>query len=351
MIRSIETILEQLKANLQSSNSELADFPQYGNLYAIFRAIGSTIVEQDVSINTLTSNLFLSTATGSSLDAKAREFNIIRKLGTPASGGIVCLGTNNNIPPNTVLTESNSGLQFLVTDRIILSNSRSFGSIKCTEFTPLGNLRAGTELVSSLFPNTKFIVGTSYNTFTSTYNGGLIGGSIREEDDVLRTRILETLQSLSLSTIEALRLSALNINGITKVAVVENQPSLGYITIYINNSQTNILKTVETELNLIKPVGVAINVKTFTNIPIDINLSISTLSSTNTAQLNNSIIDAIQTYITSLNEGDTLTREAIAGSVLRLPNIINVNILAPSSNIVTSENEVPVLNNINISYI
>lgn len=351
MPRSIENILDQMRANLESTNSELANFPNFGNLYSIFRAVGTAIIEQDVALNALSSNLFLTSATGSSLDSKAQEFNIQRKLGTPSAGGIICLGDSINIPLNTILTDPKTGLQFSVTNRIIVGNSKGVGSIKCTEFTPLGNLRPGTELVSSVFSNIKFIVGTSYDPFTSSYKGGLVGGSIREDDDQLKSRILSTLKSLSLSTIEAIELAALNINGITKVVVVENEPSLGYITVYINNSQSNTIKLVEQELNLVKPVGVALQVKTFVNILIDLNLSISTVSNSNTNLLNNSIIDSAQSYINSLNSGDTITREALAGTILKLGSINNVNIITPSSNIFIKSNEIPSLNNINISYI
>ena len=351
MIRSIETIIDQMRAELESSNSELANFPNFGNLYSIFRAVGSTIIEQDVALDTLNSNLFLTTATGDSLDAKANEFNIQRKLGTPSAGGIICLGSSINIPPNTILTDPKTGLQFSVTERIIIGGTRGVGSIKCTEFTSSGNLRPGVELLSSVFSNIKFIVGNSYDPFTSSYKGGLVGGSSREEDAELKTRILTTLNSLSLSTLDAIELAALNINGITKVSVVENEPSLGYITVYINNSQTNTIKLVEQQLNLVKPVGVALQVKTFNNILIDVNLSISTFSNTNTSLLNNSIVDAIQTYINSLNQGDTITRESLAGSILKLGSVNNVNILTPASNILIKSNEVASLNNINISYI
>lgn len=351
MPRSVENILDQMRANLESSNSELATFPNFGNLYSIFRAVGATIIEQDVALNTLNSNLFLTTATGASLDLKAEEFNIQRKLGTPSAGGIVCLGDSFNIPLNTILTDSKTGLQFNITDRVIVGNSKGVGSIKCTEFTPLGNLKPGTELVSSVFSNIKFIVGTSYDPFTSSYKGGLVGGSVKEDDDQLKSRILSTLKSLSLSTIEAIELAALNINGITKVVVVENEPSLGYVTVYINNSQANTIKLVEQELNLVKPIGVALQVKTFINILIDINISISTISNSNTSLLNNAIIDSVQSYINSLNSGDTITRESLAGSILRLGSINNVNILTPASNIFIKANEIPSLNNINISYI
>jgi len=353
MIRTLDTIIDQMRVSLEETNSELADFPLYGNLYSIFRAVGASIIEQDVKLETLNSSLFLSTATGNSLDDKAKEFNIVRKLGTASSGGVICLGGTSNIAADTILTDNKTGLQFSIINTIIINNgSRSTGSIQCTEFTPFGNLKAGTELVSSLYPNLKFIVGTSYNVFTNLYQGSLVGGSFREDDDILKIRILNTLQSLSLSTVQALQLEALNTNGVSRISVVENVPSLGYITVYINNAQANIINTVSKKLKAIKPIGVALQVLTYTDVPIDLTISISTSALPNSITLlNNTIISAAHNYINSLNQGDTVTKEGLAASILKIPNITNINVVSPASNILIKSNEIATLNNTNISYL
>lgn len=349
-IRTIEEIIDQMRTSLVDDNSELANFPEYGNLYAIYRSVAAAIVEQDVKINTVSSNLFLNSATGEALDAKGKEFNIIRRDGLPSTGGIIVLGDITNIPAGTILTDNQTGLQFTVVNRISLIAQRGIGTIECVEFTGLANLNAGRELFSSLFPNTKFIIGTSYDPFLSLYRGGLIGGSERETDDQLRQRIINTLSTLSTSTINALELAALNVNGVSKVTVVENNPGLGYITVYINNSQKSILNQVKSRLNNTKPVGVAIQIKSFTSITIDIDLTVTSYNSTNTVNLNNKISAAIQTLLNGLSSNSTLSREAIAGSVINVPEVINVAVTNPTSNIEILSNEILTLNNLNITY-
>lgn len=349
-IRTIEEIIEQMRTSLVDDNSELANFPEYGNLYAIYRSVAAAIVEQDVKIDTVSSNLFLNSATGEALDNKGREFNINRREGIPSTGGIIVLGNTTSIPAGTILTDSQTGLQFTVVQRITLTAQRGVGTIECVEFTSLANLEAGRELFSSLFPNIRFIVGTSYDPFLSLYRGGLIGGSERETDNKLRQRIIRTLSTLSTSTVNALELAALNINGVSRVNIVENNPGLGYITVYINNSQKNILNQVKSILNNTKPVGVAIQIKSFSSVSVDIGLTVTAFSTANTVNLNNSISAAIQSLLNNLGSGSTLSREAIAGAVLNVQNVVNVAVTNPTSNITISSNEILSLNNLNITY-
>jgi uncharacterized phage protein gp47/JayE len=346
-MRTIDSILSQMRRSLQEVNSDLSTFPEYGNLYAIFRAVASSIVEQDSKLDTISSSLFLRSAAGEALDAKANEFNLTRRPGTFAKGSIIVLGTNNSVPSDTILSDVNTGLQFKLDTQVAVISSRSVGTITSTEYTELANLTAGTELYSALFPNLRFIVGTTFNPQTNTYNGNLIGGASKETDDVLKTRISNTITALSLSNIDALTIAARNIEGINQIYIVENEPSIGYITIYIDNISANYLNLVKSRLDTIKPIGTALQVKPFKTISIDINLALNTTD--NTSQLRNLITLKLRAYLQNLNPGSTLTKEAIAGIVLQFNQISNAQVINPTGNITSKKNELFSLNNLTIS--
>jgi uncharacterized phage protein gp47/JayE len=351
MNRTIEGILDQMRSSLQESNSELASFPEYGNLYAIFRAVAASIIEQDVKLNSINSNLFLNTATGESLDLKAQEFNITRNKGTYSKGSIIVLGNTVYIPANTILTDTLSGLQFVTDDDINILSNRSKGTITCTQYTPFGNLPAGTELFSSVFSNIKFIVGNSFNPLTNNYTGNLLGGTLKEDDDQLKLRIYETIKSLSLSNVDSLKIAAQQIEGVTKVSIIENEPSLGYITAYINNTETGFLKLVKDELDLIKPIGTALQVKPFNIVPVNVSISIESYNNVSQADLKDSIRLNIDNYINNLNPGSLFAKESLSNVILSLPDIYNVVVNNPSSNIQLRNNEIINLSNLTVSYI
>ena len=348
--RSIELIIDQFRASLQEDNSDLADFPTFGNLYTIYRSIATLIQEQDEKLETTATNIFINTASGVALENRASEFNIRRNAGARATGSIIILGNIPAIPINTVLTDLNTGLQFTTLNRINMRAGRGVGIINSTELTPLANLRAGTELFSSIYPNLRFIVGTNYDVLTSTYIGNLIGGAYREDDDEFRSRILDTLNNLSSSSIRSLELSLLNINGVSRVFIQENEPSLGYITIYINNADRTIIKNVEAALEFIKPVGTATIVKSFIPVTINIDLVVTTYNQTNLSNLNSSIRLALTNYLNNISLNNTLTIEGIAGSVLNIAGIVNVEVLNPTSNTIISANEILSLGTLNINY-
>jgi uncharacterized phage protein gp47/JayE len=327
MSRTLEGILEQMRGSLQESNSELASFPEYGNLYAIFRAVAASIIEQDVKLDGINSNLFLNTATGESLDLKAQEFNITRNKGTYASGSVLVTGNNTFIPKNTILTEPSSGLQFIVQSDVVSSFSKTKCTVVATEYSDLSNLISGTELSSGVYPSVRFIVGNYFDPITSKYIGNLIGGEAKETDDELKDRILTNIQSLSLSNIESIKLAAQEIEGVNKISVVENEPSLGYITVYINNTETKFLKLVKTELDLIKPIGTALQIKPFVIVPVDINISIQAYNTIEKSELRSLIQSNVQQYINNLNAGAIFTKETLASFILQIPQIYNEKIM------------------------
>lgn len=349
-IRTVEEIISQFRTSLEQDNSDLSSFERFGNLYMIFRAVALSIQEQDVKLDLLQDNLFLNTATGEGLDRKALEFNIIRKAGTAASGGIIILGNNITLPSNLILSDNISGLQFRLLNRVQLVTNRATGTIECVENTPVANLAAGTRLSSSLYPSHQFIIGNRFDPLSNNYIGNLIGGTYREEDDELRERVTRTLQTLALSTVDSITNAALNINGVSKVSVKENSPALGYITVYINTNDRTTIKQVENSLNLIKPVGTALQVTSFTSVNIDVELIVTTFNSTQIRSLTQQIQDVVQQYITSISLNTNLTREGLAAAVFQIQAVANVEVLNPVTNININDEELLNLGTINITY-
>lgn len=349
-IRTVEEIIDQFRTSLSQDNSDLANFDQFGTLYTMFRAVALGIQEQDVKLDLLQNGLFLNTATGEALNKKALEFNIVRSNGTPASGGILALGRPVTLPADLVLTDSISGLQFKLINRTQILTNKATATIECLENTPEGNLVPGTKLISSLYPSHQFIVGNRFDVVSNNYIGNLIGGSYREEDDELRERVTLTLQTLALSTLDALKSAALNNNGVSKVSIKENSPALGFITVYINTRDRVTIKQVENSLNLIKPVGTALQVTSFKSVVVDVELIITTFNKNQIRNLTRQIQDAVRQYITNISLNSTLTKEGLAASVYQLGPVANVEVVNPVTNLVINDEELLNLGTINITY-
>lgn len=349
-IQSVQQIIEQMRGALKEDNSDLHTFPQYGNLYSIYRSVALVVQEQNTKLDSLNSNLFLSTASGESLDNKASDFNIFRLQGQRSSGSVIVIGKISEVVADTILTHTNTGLQFQVQNRTVLIGGRAVVSVQSTEFTSFANLEPGTELTNSLYPNVRFIVGASFDPISNQYVGGLYGGREEETDDELRSRVLETINSFGTSNTRVFKQQVLNIEGISKVDVSENNPSLGYITIYVDNADQQIIKQAEIILSRVKPIGTALIIKPFSFVSVDIVMTITTFNQRNLTDLERNIRLSLEDYISNISFNNELTKEGLAGAVYNLEDVVNVKVINPSSSISIKKEEILNLGSLTINY-
>lgn len=349
-VQSVRQIIEQMRSALKEDNSDLHTFPTYGNLYSIYRSVALVIQEQDIKLNTINSNLLLSTATGESLDNKASDFNIFRIKGQPSSGPIIVQGSISSIDENTILTDPSTGLQFQLQNRVRLINNRGSGSVISTDNTAFANLRAGTELFNSIYPNIRFVVGGSFDPISNNYLGNLNGGRGDETDEELRARVLTTVSNINNSNTNLFEQQVLNIDGISKLDIIENFPGLGYITVYINNSNQQIINEATILLENVKPIGTAIVVEPFKNVEIDITITITTFSRQPLPNLENNIKQELDDYIQNISTNNELTVEGIAGVVYNVDGISNVKVITPTSSISIKKEETLNLGTLTINY-
>ena len=350
-IRTVEEIINQLRQELANEDSELATFPQYGNLYSIYRSIANLVVEQDVKLQELDNVLFIDSSTGNYLDRKARDFNLTRKRGAKASGSVIAIGTRAVIPENTILTHASTNTQFQVLERANLNRNRVSISVESLTNTPIANLPAGTQLSSSVLPGVQFVVGNKFNPLTNTYEGDLRGGEFLESDGDFKIRISNLVSGFSTSTISSLQNAALTTKGVKKVSVIENQPSIGYITVYVDNPNQDVYRRLQNVLDRVKPVGTLVIIKSFDVLPVDFNIIVSTNRTGNLDNLRTSIRNSLNSYLNRLTPLQFITKESIAGNLLSINSIYNVEVIGPGANLQIRAKELPSLNNLTIKFI
>lgn len=351
-IRNIDEVIEQAREVLKAENSDLATFPNYGNLYAIFRSIGALLIEQDAKLENTTRDLFLSTATGDALNNKAAEFSVVRREGTPASGSVLVSGPRTVIPSGTILTDPTTGIQLRVIDRVnTASAARTSLGVSSIDQGPAANLLAGTILKSTLYPAHQFVVAQTYNPLTNSYEGGLNGGTTRQTDIEVREAIRNRISTLGQSTSRAMEISALNIQGVSRVFVSDADPVVGFVTVYINSRSQSVQRHVKATLNRIKPVGISVKVKSFDVITVDVIASIKIRSSGNADAITNSVTSSISTYFTNLSPGESITTEGVSSAIYQVQEVTNVQLLEPTDSLSLEPNQVISLGNINLNLI
>ena len=349
-IRTIEQIIDRARSVLEAENSELATFPEFGNLYAIYRSMAALVAEQDSKIDTLDDSLFLSTATGDSLEQKAAEFGVSRLLGEPARGDVVVIGRNNIIPINTILTNPNTNFQYRTLARVTSRSNRAVVSVESLQKTDEANLAAGTVLRSSLFPAVQFTVGSTFNPVLNIYEGNITGGAIRESDSLLKARTENTIRSIATGNRVALRDAAINTGGVSRASVAENVPSIGFVTVYVDTRNQDIIRNLKIRLDDVKPIGTSIIIRSYQLISVDVILSITVTSTEDSTALIQQIQSSLASYINNLSTGESLTRETIAGTVLQIDRITNVEVVAPTTSSELANDQLFVLRDVQITF-
>jgi hypothetical protein len=349
--RNTEQIVEQIRQGLKSENSRLSEFPEYGNLHAIFRSIAAVVAEQDSKLESLSEGLYIDTASGDSLDRKAREFGVSRIKGSKAIGSALASSpTNLTIPQGTIFTHLTTSLQFVTTNRANLRpGKRSEVSIESLTMEEEANLEAGSILRSALYPTVNMVVGNSYSPLSDNYIGNLSGAAPIENDFSLRDRIRELLTNPSYSTARLIQTTALNTPGVTDVSIKENHPSVGFVTLYTNLKSKTSLLSLQRDVDTVKPIGTTVLLRTFNTINVDIIASVGIYSDRDLEELERELKGQVSSYINRARE-DGISKEGLAAVFLNNSRVRTIEIVVPTGEIQLSEDSIARLKTFDINF-
>ena len=356
MAKTIDEILDNIRTVLKEENSELANFPEYGNLYIIFRSLASVISEQDAELDSMYDSLFINTSNDKNLDQRAKEYGLERQKGTKAYGSVIVENSlpisgnfNTKIKRGTILLNPFTNKQYMVLKDVSLVGFRTLLEVESLEESSDSNLIAGTKLISNFYRNSNFIVGDTFNQLTNQYEGDIVGGSEKETDSLLRARILEVIKIKQSSTIRAIELAARSVRGVNNVLIEENVPTSGYINVFIDNTNFNVINEVKLRVERAKPLGVILSVKSFENTPININLTVSLYNQEDLANKDANIKSSITNFVSNLDQN--FSKESLAGLILNNRYVRNVQVISPSSSLTISAKQKFVTGSISIQYV
>lgn len=353
---NINKVIESIRKELKEQGSSLANFPDYGNMYAIARSVAAVVYEQKEKIEQSESSIFLNSASGKTLDRKAEDYGMVRKNGSYSIGTVlVTSSTSIVIPKGTVLSDTATAIQFITTTEGLVSIPNTPLPIQSLIKSKDANLEAGSVLTSSFFPLTSFIIGSSFNSFKREYVGDMHGGDRVETDSQLKSRILNSISRSNNSNIYYFEDVLNNIEQSFNYSIVENFPALGYITIYTDVDSQSILNQIKEETNNVKPLGVAIQLQPFEKVEVDINLILYISPSNSSISFKNDLSKLVIERITNYVDGktamdDNISVEGISSTISKIQEVIDFRIRNPTTTIVLSKEQIAKVNNVTLSY-
>lgn len=268
--------------------------------------------------------MLVSTATGSSLDALAKLYNIERKTISDVSILDRKLGSFSFFIDSPVSFDIviPSGTNIYTDATSYIGRRFSYSTVESVTI-PAGRTRA----YASIKPNfTDSVYTAGVNTlilhdFTSPAaatvfctNHKLISPQVAyEDDDNFRLRIIKNIRVSSGGTMEAVRFSGLSVAGVRDISIKQAPYGMGSFEVIVTpeagGDPNQILTNAITSMNSVKPLGV----RMFTKIPdlLVVNMSINVImTGSNVMTLSENTLQRVRVgvvrYINSLLPGSTL---------------------------------------------
>lgn len=342
-----ETYEEILERMLNSVTSEV-DKREGSIIYNALAPAAAELAKANIKLKALEDRTYADTATGDDLTRRAAERGVNKKIATNAiRKGIF----NIDVPIGSRF--KGSDLNFITTEKISTGEYK----LKCETAGEIGNSYSGI-----LIP-IDYIAGLETATLTDI----LIPGEDTEDDESLRERYFETLESESfggnitdykrktneLQGVGGTKVyPAWNGGGTVKLVIMDsnyNKPSSDLI----NSVQTSIDPVVNQGLGYgIAPIGHVVTVEGVLESIINIQSNITLQAGYVWSDVESNIQDVINIYFNDLNstwqDNDNLVVRIsqIETKILNVPGVLDIKntlINGLAENLVLAENEISVL--------
>lgn len=179
-------------------------------------------------------------------------------------------------------------------------------------------------------------------TLTSVINSTpFTGGADPEDTETFRARLLDYLQNPQTGSASDLKTWAENVPGVGTATIFPNSPANGSVTVRITGESgavpsADLIALVQQTLEDLDLANITIIVTSFTAVPTDVSVDVTTTGTYTLADVTPSVQTAIITYINSLDVGETLRISGIIDAVFGLPGILDVTVTTPATNQTTN---------------
>lgn len=330
--------------NKLSSSTALSDFTPGSNVRTMLEVVVIFIEYLQFLVEGAFRSFYIDTATGDDLENRVADFNMTRReaqasrgietfiSSTPAAATfIISAGTQVSTQPDVF----GDTISFTVDNDITFVS----GALTATGYITCGILGIDGNIGSGLITN----IPTTISGVDSVINyEAFVDGSTQETEDQLRKRVPVHLNGLQRANEDGIKSQILAIEGITLVRLEENNPSAGYVTIYVSNESgtlsTDQLDAVTTAAEDSAAFGIEVSIITPTvqYITISLDAEIDT-DNYDEEFIKEDIRDSIDERVRTNPASDLLLYDIIlAATVQGVNNVKNVTIDGVAADLVVS---------------
>lgn len=299
-------------------------------------------------------------AYGIYLDYHAAGYGMKRKGASYASGTVTVTGTPNTVIPSGFLfavpaSGDNAAITFATIEETTISTDGTADIVvQATETGTGGNVAADTIVIMA----SPTIAGIS----TITNRNAITGGAAEEDDDALRQRIKERLESSDASFVGCdadYKRWAKEVNGVGEVIVIPEWDGAGTVKVVVfdANGQPANTATLEDVLAYIvspddrdsrkAPIGATVTVVAPTEINVNVACNITFESGTVHDNVIEKIKERLNAYFNQARESGAIKRNKIGSVIIGTDGVSDYNTLlvneGTNSYIPFAKDEYPIL--------
>lgn len=275
------------------------------------------------------------TATNSSLDSEAANWNVTRNAALAANGQFllvknVAAVTNIPIPQGSVITTlpavDGSSVQFTTNTTVTLPVGATSVSVNATCSNP-GPGQAG-----NLVANTQLVLGSAVPGIDGVQlQQAITNGVDAESDDSLRSRTLESMQNPpGGGSPTDYQLWAEGVSGVTKATVLRLNRGPGTVDILIQATNgvpsASLILQVQTVINGYAPATADALVIGPTAVAINVTASLTLTSGYTLSAVTSAVQTAITNYINNLQPGGTVYNSGLVAAVVAVTGVMDCQI-------------------------
>lgn len=334
--KSIEDLIEDYAEALEAEEAEITDLNQGSKFFAQTRATMRLFSELWRVLGEVKRDSNIATATGESLDLLVNTFGLFRKEGNASIGFVIVVPKSPTSKDKLAVGELIlvNGGTLSVTSETVLAAPYAIVPVQAVAVGRRWNLSGGTVVEparKAVDDNFTVMIGDRLNA-RGQAEGGLYGGQDREDDEELRARFADYIQSLSRATYKAVYQALLGIPGIISVTVVENYPMIGFLSIYLddgsNNPQLpkNLIAQVEEVLMEWRAAGVGIRIRPLEKITEALTLDVTVDRSVAPSAMEAAIAAEVERVTSLYKQGQSVYPAAVADVAFKFPGVLNATL-------------------------
>ncbi len=373
---TFEQLLQESIALSRQKNPKITNY-NVGGAYRTLLEINSEAIKQlyDLVKEHIVPNMFVMTAKGKWLDAHATTFGITRKPAKKAKGHVLFRRTDTSgnvlIPKGTIVKTApnifGEELKFITIEEKVLIDGQAEIFVQIEAEEPGAKYNVGKGMINTL---TTYISGID-----EVYNPAdwlTEEGTDEETDESLRNRILLVWATKSIFTDDYYRFHTLSVDGVVDCYIDNQHPrGQGTADIYIVSSSgmptTDLITQVQNVINEVKTPAADIQVKSPTEKPVDLDITITPYSDYPDKALIQAEaerrINALFVYNPDYKEiifdyesrrftiGKDVLLSTIYYVLMEIEGVEKVNINNPTADITVNPNELPTLQNLTLQVV